>query len=404
MKSRPLVFIAILAVVGSVLWWALRSRPAQVPQGQATTGVEEAGNVRSGPQSSRNERESSGNPPDVAGQDYRASVDRMIRAALAALKKGDVEEADRILAEFEKMMRDKPDRMAAVDAIMDFLNTGEDAPTGKGFVVGEDGKLVEANTLRVYLMDWLGVLCNNSGRGDDVRLAREILQGFGSADEWAISMRNFAWDAPEHREFLMERVNAMIRHPQWQQQPTTGMLEAYDVIVHTGSMEAVPELARQISLPESPVGRASGVALDRLATTHALELTTLLNRQPDLLSATPMVRADLFAHADLAAPEQRAQLETYLLRPDVDAAEREKFFSSLVQTGQFVSHNLITPYVPPEEPAQAAERLGKLVQAVNGWMRDSRFGAISGELSAFGESVNGIIDEISSDEAGGEQK
>src|SRR5690606_11132264 len=109
----------------------------------------------------------------------------------------------------------------------------------------------------------------------------------------------------------------MLRHPRWQAHPSTGMLEAFDVIVHTGSMKAVPELARQISLQDPVLGRASGVALDRLATFHALELTTLLNGNRDLLATTPLLRADLFAHADLSVPEQRAQLETYLLRPDV---------------------------------------------------------------------------------------
>lgn len=403
MKRRPLVLIAVLSVVGFVLWWGLRPRPGKAPQDPVPSN-RNAVNARSGLESSRHDRESSRELRDPAGTDYRTRVDRMIREALAALKKGDVAEADRILAEFGKMLGDKPDRAAAIDAITDFLNTGEDAETGKGFVVGPDGRLVEATTLRVYLMDWLGVLCNNSDREDDVRLAREILQVFGSADEWAISMRNFAWDAPEQREFLMERVNAMIRHPQWQEHPTTGMLEAYDVIVHTRSLEAVPELARQISLTDSPLGRASGVALDRLASSHPLELTTFLNGQPELLQATPLLRADLFAHADLSAPGQRAQLETYLLRSDVSAAEREKFFSSLIQTGQFVSHNLITPLVPPEEPAQAAARLETLVQTVNGWMRDARFQAINGELSSLGETVNAIVDEISADEAAGGQK
>ncbi|RYD65265.1 MAG: hypothetical protein EOP84_32080 [Verrucomicrobiaceae bacterium] len=237
-----------------------------------------------------------------------------------------------------------------------------------------------------------------------LEVAREILSSFGSADEWAISMRNVAWSDSDSSAFLAEKVNAMIRHPQWSDDPSTGMLEAFDVVVHTGTMEAVPELGRLISLPASPLGRASGVALDRLGASHPLELTSLLNQQPELLSANPMVRADLFAHADLGVPEQRRQLESYLLRPDVKAPEREKFFSSLIQTGQFVSHNLITPFVAPEEPAQAGERLEVLTRTVNEWMRDDRFRSFASELSDLGATVNAIIDEISADEATGGTK
>lgn len=320
------------------------------------------------------------------------------------MRKGNVEEIDRWLMKLDEVYGTDGARAAAIAAIMEFLKTGADAPTGKGFVIGAGGVLEESTTLRVYLMDWLGRLCRETGTAEASEAARQVLSGFGSADEWAISMRNVAWSDPDSGAFLEERVNAMLHHPQWRDHPSTGMLEAFDVMVHTGSMDAVPELGRLISLPESALGRASGVALDRLATAHPLELTSLMNRQPELLSATPMARADLFAHADPGVPEQRRQLENYLLRPDVDAPEREKFFSSLIQTGQFVSHNLITPLVPPEEPAQAEARLEVLVRTVNEWLRDDRFKSLGSELSTLGDTVNGIIDEISADEASGGEK
>lgn len=405
MKRLPLVFIAVLAVVGFVWWWSLHK-----PQGsdyQSSSESAKAGGGEISQQAlSAQVGESSRDPsaPDPASTVDKTGMIRLMKEALDAMRKGEPGEIRRSLARLDDALGGRGDQATAIAAIMEFLRTGADAKTGMGFLIGEGGVLQEPTTLRVYLMDRLGRLCRETGSGEALEMGRQTLATFGSPDEWAISMRNVAWSDPASSAFLDERVNAMLRRPQWQEHPTTGMLEAFDVIVHTGSMEAVPELARQISLQESALGRASGVALDRLATSHSLELTTLLNRKHDLMAATPMVRADLFAHADLAVPEQRSQLETYLLRPDVDAVEREKFFSSLIQTGQFVSHNLITPFIPPEEPAKAADRLGTLVETVNGWMRDARFGAISGELSAFGEAVNGIIDEISADDAAGGQK
>ncbi|RYD23768.1 MAG: hypothetical protein EOP88_02880 [Verrucomicrobiaceae bacterium] len=405
MKARLLVSLILLVAVGLVLWVSLGHKSAGSSGHPPNADAGPADGLSSPAQTkATGQREPEGISGITPTKEGKARILQSIREALEAMRGGNPGEIERTLAKLGGMLREPGDRAAAIAAIVEFLGTGEDARTGKGFVVGEGGVLAESSTLRVYLMDWLGQLCGSPTTDEALEVARGTLASFGSADEWAISMRNFAWAAPERREFLVERVNAMIRHPQWQEHPSTGMLEAYDVIVHTKSLDAVPELARQISKEESPLGRASGVALDRLASSYPLELTSLLNQQRDLMAATPLVRADLFAHADVAVPEQRAQLETYLLRPDVDAVEREKFFSSLIQTGQFVSHNLLTPYIPPEEPEQAAVRLGKLVETVNGWMRDGRFAAISGELATFGEAVNGIVDEISADEAAGGQK
>lgn len=401
MKRRALVSIAVLAAVGFVLWWSTHERNSHSPNPISGSEPSREIQVRSphaaSPGASR-AAEVSFESPD------KAEITRMIRSALDAMRGGKPEEIELALARLDKVFGKGADRATAIAAIMEFLKTGADADTGSGFLIGEGGLLETSTTLRVYLMDQLGRLCREEGTGEALEVARQTLSGFGSSDEWAISMRNVAWSDPASAPFLDERVNAMIRHPRWQDQPSTGMLEAFDVVVHTGSMNAVPELGRLISLPESKLGRASGVALDRLAAAHPLALTSLLNQQPDQLSATPLLRADLFAHADLAVPEQRWQLEDYLLRPDVDAVEREKFFSSLIQSGQFVSYNLVTPFVPPEDPDQAEARLEVLTRTVNEWMRDDRFKSLGDELSRLGETVNGIIDEISADEAAGGTK
>ncbi|RYD32881.1 MAG: hypothetical protein EOP85_21300, partial [Verrucomicrobiaceae bacterium] len=358
MKKRPLLSLALLAAAGIALWWggSFWSKPAP-RQGQSVEAEVETSEAARLPEAVPRPSERSDFPSASAPSSGRESVTKAIREALEVMRAGDPVEIERVLAGLDEAFGRVRDPAGAIAAIMEFLNSGADASTGMGFVVGQEGRLAEATTLRVYLMDQLGRLCRESGSPEASEMGREILRDFGSSDEWAVSLRNVAWTDPDSGAFLEERVNAMIRHPQWQENPTAGLLEAFDVIVHTGSMNAVPELARMVALPDSPVGRASGVALDRLAGSSPLALTSLLNAEPELMSATPMARADLFAHADLAVPEQRAQMEDYLLRPDVELPEREKFLSSLIQTGRFVSHNLITPFVPPEEPAQAERRL-----------------------------------------------
>ncbi len=396
MKKRLLVSLAALALIGWVLWLVKKDG----------TGDPESG----GTDRSRPEPPVAGRPAAVGGKsaavpDARTTaahgdeIASLLDRALTAMRRGRQEEVDQVLAELDRRLAaGRGDAEAGIAAILEFLRSGQDAPTGRGFVIGEGGILAEAATLRVYLMDRLGTLSREAGSGAALEMARETLQAFGSADEWAVSMRNVAWFDPASRGFLQDRVEAMLGHREWRDRPTAGMLEAFDVIVHTGAMAVVPELGRLVSEPDSPLARASGVALDRLSAGSALELTALLNQQPELLATVPMKRADLFAHADLAVPDERRQLETYLLRPDVSARERKKFFSSLIQTGRFVSHNLITPYVPPETPDQAAARLETLTRTVNEWLRDDRFSALTGELATLGATVNEIIDEIAADE------
>lgn len=325
-------------------------------------------------------------------------MSQLLARAVVVMRRGQRDEIDRMLTLLDEMLGNNlnhPD--AAIAAIVEFLRSGNDAPTGQGFVIGKAGVLAEATTLRVYLMDKLGLLSRSADRTQAVAIARETLRNFGSADEWAISLRNVAWCDPASGDFLKDRINAMLHHAAWSANPSTGMLEAFDIIVHTGAMATVPEMGRHVSDPASPLARAAGVALDRLAVSHSLELTSLLNQQPELLSSVPLKRADLFAHADLTHPQQRQQLESYLLRSDVEVRERKKFFGSLVQSGRFVSHNLVTPFTPPETPDQATERLETLTRTVNEWMRDERFAAISGELTTLGDTVNRIIDEIAAD-------
>ncbi len=393
MRRYTLILIVVVAVIGIVCWVCIDRRFGAVSstaKGRKTSQTPQnvAGTASAEP-------EKTVLPMSRDGD----QITRSVAEALDAMREGKSSKVDAALLHLDELLGDKRrNGEAGIAAILQFLRTGRDGPTGRGFVIGEGGVLTESTTLRVYLMDKLGQLSREVGSEAALGAALEVLQSFGSADEWAVSMRNVAWIDPASRSFLQDRILAMLNHKEWHDRPSIGMLESFDVIVHTGAMLTVPELSRLVSVQNSPLTRASSVALDRLSGQKGLELTSLLNQQPGLLSAAPLVRADLFAHADLSVPEQRYQLENYLLRPDVDTRERKKFFSSLVQTGQFLSNNLITPVALAETPDQAAARLDILTQTVNGWLRDKRFRAFNGELTALGARVNRIIDEITADE------
>ena len=393
MKKLLLISTAVLALIGAASWFGVdryvrTATPAAVGGSASQTSPDAVDFASVEPRKTKSPMSSARDP-----------ISQLLSSALVTMRQGKPADVEAVLSRLDEALGGGRGNVeATITAILEFLKTGQDAATGRGFIIGEGGVLTESTSLRVYLMDKLGQLSREVGSEAALVVAREILQSFGSADEWAVSMRNVAWADPGSQEFLQDRIAAMLNHREWREQSSTGMLEAFDVIVHTGAMVTVPELDRLIAVKNSPLARASSVALDRLAGQKGLELTSLLNQQPELLSAAPLLRADLFAHADLGVPEQRTQLENYLLRSDVDASERKKFFSSLIQTGQFLSNNLITPAVSPETPDQAAARLDVLTRTVNGWLRDDRFRTLTVELTALGAKVNHIIDEVTADE------
>jgi hypothetical protein len=399
MMKRFVIFVVIVGSLGVSGWWWMRFsreksqvihddrvsnhvpvRPPEMKSAVVSVSKESLAKNVAGLPSGRNE------------------ISKMLEHALSVLGRGQQGESDILLEQLDRMLADgRGNADASIAAILTFLQTGQDAPTGKGFAVGEKGALTQATTLRVYLMNKLGLLSRETGGEAALGVAREVLGSFGSADEWAVSMRNVAWFDKNGREFLQNRVSAMLGHAEWCDSPSVGMLEAFDVIVHTGAVALVPELSRLVAVQNSPLARASSVALDRLASHDARELTVLLNQQPQLLASTPLQRADLFAHADLKISAQREQLEVYLLRTDVSAGERQKFLASLVQSGRFVSYNLVTPLIPPESPIEARERLQTLMRTVNEWKDDARFKGLTSELGTLENKLNRIISEIAAE-------
>jgi hypothetical protein len=397
--KRTFISITIVGSLGVMAWFWMRSPTAssQLDDGKRASSHPP---VRSSKIASNvvAEGENDRVRSDSTDSRSRDEISKMLVRALSVMQQGKPEDIDLLLAQLDVMLAGgRADNDLSIAAILAFLQTGQDAPTGKGFVVGDKGALTQATTLRVYLMNKLGLLCRDTGGAAALGVAREVLASFGSVDEWAVSMRNVAWFDPSSREFLQDRASAMLGHREWSDSPSAGMLEAFDVIVHSGAVALVPELSRLVAVRDSPLARASSVALDRLASHDARELTTLLNQQPQLLASSPLQRADLFAHADLRISAQREQLELYLLRQDVSAPERQKFLASLIQSGRFVSYNLVTPLIPPESPDEAHERLQTLTRTVNEWRADARFEGLADELAVVENKLGRIIAEIAAE-------
>lgn len=318
-----------------------------------------------------------------AADDGAADVTRLlgqIEAVLAALQSANHDPdhgVEALLGDLRETLRQSPAKLA-ITAIQRFLASGRDAATGLDFAVGEAGTLEGSPTLRVFLMDELGQLARGTGDGTAREVARGVLETKNSADEWAISLRNVAWaEGQSATPFLASKLHEMLAHTPWRENPTSGMLEAFDVAVYARETSFVPSFTDLLRTDRLPLQRAAGVALDRLAEAAPLAVMDYFNRNPDALADRPLLRADYFAKADLSDPAQRHAVETYLSRPDVSLPEKSKLLSGIAEPASFVSDNLLSG-PPPAEPGLA--RRAGLLTATDDWLRSGRYGELQSQI------------------------
>ena len=260
-----------------------------------------------------------------------------------------------------------------IAAIRKFLATHDDAATGQRFTVGPDGALDGAPTFRTFLLDVLGQLSRANGGGAGAEIAREILAKKESPDEWAVALRNLAWDEPKSVPFLASKMHEMLDYEPWVATPTSGMLEAFDVAVFTGDASFVPTLSALARGGNTALQRAATVALDRLAESSPLAVMQYLNAHPDTIADLPFVRADYFAKANLGDAQQRKAIETYLDRQDVSVAEKTKFLHAVAAPGSFISDSLLSTSAPP---GIGTARFPGIAKAASDWTRANRFPAL----------------------------
>jgi hypothetical protein len=289
----------------------------------------------------------------------------------------DAKAARQSLAELRRALSAMP-TAAAVAAIRQFLDSKEDASTHLGFKVAANGLLDEAPTLRTFLLDELARL-DPAAAAD---YAKVVLANMDSPDEWAVALRNLALGntSTEARALLLQKTEQMLQYAPWQQNPSTGFLEAFDVAVYLGGTDLMPALSSLVRQQDNPaVAHAAYLALDRLVISDATTTLNAMQADPDLMQGRELTRANYFARADVRDPQQRQVLESYLLDPRIGAAEIAAFTGVYPNANFMISPNLITQTQPPARAALTSRDAASLAVAQQ-WLADPRFANLGPEL------------------------
>lgn len=331
----------------ALLAWVWISRRVEDPTGPAATAVA----TRATPSAAAPLPASGANPPrpGAAAGDPQASIApaanvtaRLNEFLLEFRAPHDRAAAYAILRRLRETLHAIPDdeEAAAAAAIVAFLKTGEDAPTGLPFVVGADGMMDAVPTFRNALLDLLPSLDPLAA----LAVARELLDRKADADEYAMALRNLAWNDLDGdlRAELDRRFADMLKQP-WFDQPSGGFLEAFDIAVELGSASSfgqMTEAARKaMSGSNSLVSRAAFMSMDRLIL-RAPQLLENALADPGWLDFAPEQRASLVSRLDLTRPGAETLFLRYLERAQPEELD---YFADLFPNGNYLhGHRLVT--------------------------------------------------------------
>ncbi|MGB6222506.1 hypothetical protein [Haloferula sp.] len=308
-------------------------------------------------------------------RDGTKEVEGLLNAALVGLSGAENPgESAAILSELKEALFSMP-REDAVEVIADFLSDSSgNAATGMSFAIGEGGKLDQPTSLRVALIDWLGQL--DKQRAGEV--AEQILSEPTHPDEWALCLRNYAWahpDLEESSDYLIGKWEQMIGVESWMKEPSVGFLEAFDVVVHARAVELTPRLAEMLADPSGNAGavrHAAFLTMDRLVVASPAEMIAALDESAELLDGSDAMHAQMVARADLSEPEQRQQVEEFLLDPERSVEQLDVFAQIFPNANYMVSSNLLTTTIIPDG-AERRRRDQAALSQVERWLADDRF-------------------------------
>jgi len=319
--------------------------------------------------------------------------DSSLQKAYGFLKTApDAATARRQLAELRAIFSAMPTN-EAVAAIRQFLDSKADADTHLGFKVAGNGLLDEAPTLRTFLLDELARL-NPAAAAD---YSKVILSSMDSPDEWAVALRNLAWGdtSADGRALLEQKTGEMLQYEPWQQNPSTGFLEAFDTAVYLGGTSLMPTLTSLVREQDNPaVAHASYLALDRLVINDPTATLTALLADPNTMQGRETTRANYFARADVRDPQQLQVLEEYLLNPQISPAEIDTFAGIFPNANYMISPNLLTQSQTPDHTAlvsRDAASLGVMQQ----WLADPRFASLRPSLEKTEVRLSGYVQQES---------
>lgn len=264
-------------------------------------------------------------------------------------------------------------------AIRKLLDAKTDAVTGLGFKLGGGGALLEAPTLRTWLLEELAKLDPAAAAA----YALTILNSSASPDEWALALRNLARGdtGAEARALLEAKTNELLRNESWQRDPSVGYLEAFDTAVHLGGTTLLPPLAELVSKKDNQaVAHAAFLTLDRLVINAPAPTLAALNEHPGWMIGREETRANYFARADVGDTAQRTLVEDYLLDPARSPAELRNFSGVFPNANFMISHNLLTETRTLDGTTLRQRDLVALA-VVTQWLSDPSFGKLRDPLT-----------------------
>ena len=326
----------------------------------------------------------------------RKDARRQLDLALAAVKGiATASEARQVLLELRAYLASLPPELASA-VIADFLSDpSRDAPTRIEFSIGKTGFLDGHPTLRVALLDWLGQI--HPAQAGVV--AEKILATPTHADEWAVSLRNYARASSdsESREFLQAKTEELIRNQVWRENPSVGFLEAFDILVHAHATESSALLGELVA-DQTPEGKAIAHAayltLDRLTICEPVAMMKQLAGQPNLTKVRGPMVANMFARADLRDPEQRKLVRDYLLDPARRSGELDAFAGVYPNASFAISKNLLTETRTPTGEELAAHDAA-VFEIIKTWLKDPALERVKPYLTTMHNRLAAFVHQAS---------
>jgi len=375
-RSR-LIAISLIVAVVALVWWIPR-HPSLLRQ---LTGIAGTRSTESSEAKTTDQRNA---------QNAKDAADRL-RLAVAELNANkDPDKSRAILAELRKLLDSLPPNVAS-QLVQEFLKSGQDAGTKLDITIKTGGGLADASSLRVFLLDILGQI----DRAAAGQVAIDILSHYTTPDEWAVSLRNFAWANPDPAAygFLQEKTRNLLANPEWKRNPSAGYLEAFDTIVYAHATGLASELGALVRDKDNrATAHAAYLTLDRLTIAEPGAMLKQLVTNPDLMKGREQTRANFVARADIRQPDQRSLVEQYLLDPRRSQQELNTFAAIYPNANYMISTNLLTEVkTPAAGDLQTSDR--EALKIVEQWENDPRFEPIMPVLGQIRARLENFIEQ-----------
>ena len=368
-RSLPGV-LAIVAIGGAIIFWQRNhSSPPTLP------GVSPA---RSTSATSTVTPQSTPDPSKLT--EPAADVTTRLDTILVQLTASQEPKASRQLLADLRIFLDGIAPATASLELQSFLAGSKDAATSLDVTIKPGGALDDASSLRVFLLDYLGKIDRPAAGA----LAARILANYTTPDEWAVSLRNYAWahSGPEGEAFLRTKSRELLNNPAWLKNPSAGFLEAFDTIVHARGTALTPDLAAIVRDRENrATAHAAYLTLDRLVISEPEAMLKTFVEQPELMSGREQTRANYIARADVREPGQRTLVEKYLLDPALLEQELATFAGLFPNANYMVSNNLLTQVATPTG-ADLAKHDAAALGVIDEWLSDPRFEKLMPQLKS----------------------